>query len=99
MSVEQYLELLDWTGRQIVSGKRGAVPSGLAPILSRLGIDRRNWLDLARNFGRLFQRVAGRPSSIARQRTRHGCRFRPGHARLLACNQQRKQAPDSSSVS
>jgi hypothetical protein len=84
MSVEQYLEVLDWTGRQIASGKRGAIPSDLAPILSRLGIDDSNWLELAGNFGRLFQRVAGRPSSIALQRTRRGGHFRPGHARLLA---------------
>ena len=89
MSVEQYLELLDWTGRQIVSGKRGAIPCDLAPILSRLGIDDSNWLELAGNFGRLFQRVAGRPSSIARQRTRCGGHFRPGQARLLACDRQR----------
>jgi hypothetical protein len=67
-SVEQYLELLDWTGRQIVSGKHGAIPSGLAPILSRLEIDSGNWLELARNFGRLFQRVAGRPRVGDRQR-------------------------------
>ena len=89
MSVEQYLELLDWTGRQMASGKGGAIPTGLAPILSRLGIDPSNWLELAGNFGRLFQRVAGLPSSIARQRTRRGCRFRPGHARLLVCDPQR----------
>ena len=34
--------------------------------------DPSNWLELAVNFGRLFQRVVGRPSSIARQRNRHG---------------------------
>jgi hypothetical protein len=88
LPVERYLELLDWTGRQIVSGKRGAIPTELAPILSRLGIDDSHWLELAGNFGRLFQRVAGRPSSIALQRTRGGGHCRPGHARLLACDHQ-----------
>ena len=38
MSLEKYLELLDWTGRQVREGKRGAIPASLAPILDRLGI-------------------------------------------------------------
>jgi hypothetical protein len=32
----QYLDLLDWTGRQHAMGKRGAIPASLAPILERL---------------------------------------------------------------
>jgi hypothetical protein len=83
MSLEQYLELLDWTGRQLVEGKRGSIPAHLAPILLRLQIAEENWLELASNFGRLFQRIAGRPANVARQRTRLGRRFRPGRARML----------------
>jgi hypothetical protein len=83
MSLGDYLELLDWTGRQFASDKRGAIPPHLAPILARLKIAEDNWLQLAENFGRLFQRVAGRPRSIARLRTRRGGVFRPGRARLL----------------
>jgi hypothetical protein len=66
MSVEQYLDLLDGTGRQVVSGKRAAIPNELAGILSRLDIDDRNWLELAHNFGHFFQRVAGRPECHSR---------------------------------
>jgi hypothetical protein len=83
MSLEDYLDLLDWTGRQFACDKRGAIPPHLAPILARLKIAEDNWLELAENFGRLFQRVAGRPRSIARLRTRRGGVFRPGCARLL----------------
>jgi hypothetical protein len=83
MSVQEYLQLLDWTGRQILSGRQGAIPATLAPIFSRLGMDTSGWLTLAADFGRLFQRVAGSPSSVACQRTRCGHRFRAGHARLL----------------
>ena len=54
-----------------------------APILDRLDIATDDWLKLAGNFGRLFHRVAGRPASVAWQRTRRGSRFRSGHARLL----------------
>jgi len=35
--LSQYLELLDWTGREIRVGKRGAIPDSLAPILTRIG--------------------------------------------------------------
>jgi hypothetical protein len=83
MPVEAYLELLDWTGRQLVDGKRGAIPPGVASILDRLKIGEDDWLELAGNFGRLFRRVAGRPPSIAQVRARRGRSFRAGGARLL----------------
>jgi hypothetical protein len=83
MPMEAYLELLDWTGRQLVRGKRGSIPPNLAPILERLKIGEDDWLELAGNFGCLFRRVAGRPPSIAQIRTRQGGRFRPGRAELF----------------
>ena len=88
MSLDEYLNLLDWTGRQLVRGKRGSIPAELAPILIRLQIAADDWLEVAGNFGRLFNRVAGRPASVAWQRTRQGGRFRPGHARLLSSGSQ-----------
>lgn len=84
MSLDEYLQLLDWTGRQIAAGKRGAIPADLKPILVRLGIDPSGWLNLALDFGRLFQRVAGGRSALDRHRHRRtGHRFRCRHARLL----------------
>ncbi len=41
---EEYLELIDWTGRRIRGDKRGAIPVHLAPILNRLGMRRDQWL-------------------------------------------------------
>jgi REP element-mobilizing transposase RayT len=38
MRFADYLELLDWTGRQILHGKRGSIPAELKPILERLQI-------------------------------------------------------------
>jgi REP element-mobilizing transposase RayT len=76
----EYLELVDWTGRQIVCG-RGSIPANLPPLLARLGIAEEHWLPLVTGFGRLFHRVAGAPRSLARLRSRH--RFRPGQALLL----------------
>ena len=85
MSVEDYLELLDWTGRQTVAGKTGTIPPHLAPILQRLGIVPEGWYELATGFGRLFHRVAGSPASVAREATRRrgSHRFRNPGGRLL----------------
>ena len=35
---EDYLELVDWAGRAIKTNKRGYIPSGMPPILTRLGM-------------------------------------------------------------
>ena len=36
MTRDQYLKLLDWTGRQIRKGKIGSIQFDCAPILERL---------------------------------------------------------------
>ncbi len=64
MPVEDYLELLDWTARQIAPGKRGGTPTGLPPILVRLGLDTATWCELVSDFGQLFCSVAGHPEGV-----------------------------------
>jgi hypothetical protein len=61
MSVADYLELWDWTARQIRADKRGATPATASRIFERLGIDAEVWCELTRDFGRLFGTVAGKP--------------------------------------
>ncbi len=34
-----YLELVDWAGRAVREGKRGAIPSDIPPILQRMGLE------------------------------------------------------------
>ena len=80
ISLPDYLELVDWTGRQIVAGKSN-MPDHLPPILQRLGMEATNWVPLIRNFGRLFHRVAGAPRTLDRHARWR--RFRPGRAELL----------------
>ena len=73
MSVADYLELLEWTARQIRADKRGATPATASRIFERLGIDTEVWCELTRDFGRLFATVAGKPKVIesTRSRNRH----------------------------
>ncbi|MBS0265471.1 MAG: hypothetical protein JSS02_26300 [Planctomycetes bacterium] len=41
MSLGDYLQLLDWTGRQLAPGKKGRIPETVGPILERLQLDRK----------------------------------------------------------
>ncbi len=64
MSSADYLDLLDWTGRQLANGKRGRIPDKVIPILKRMSLDRNAWCDLVGNFGKRFFHVAGEPTTI-----------------------------------
>jgi len=69
MSTGDYLNLLDWTARQVRTDKRGATPQHLAPIFERLGVSSDIWCHLVKDFGKLFSIVAGQPAQIDRHRS------------------------------
>lgn len=70
MSSRQYLQLLDWTARQVVRGKPGVTPADTPEVLNRLGIESDDWCTMVRDFGRLFYLVAGTPRTLAGERSR-----------------------------
>lgn len=76
LCLEKYLELLDWTGRQVRSDKRGAIPDSLAPILDRLQIAREQWLDAILYFDQWFGRIVGSCSAVSTAAERAGHVFR-----------------------
>ena len=59
-SFTDYLQLVDWTGRQIHPGKRGALASDLPPILRRLAIEADQWLISSRKFELIYYQRFGR---------------------------------------
>ena len=76
MTTIDYLQLLEWTARQVVPGKRGSTPDATPGILDRLSINANTWLPLVTKFGKLFNNVAGRPRVIDSTRSRiHQRRF------------------------
>jgi hypothetical protein len=75
LSLCTYLELVDWTGRQIRRSKRGAIPKHLAPILTRLGMDASVWCDVVAKFGRSFKRAVGTADHLKAEATRRGQRW------------------------
>ncbi len=70
MSVAAFIDLLDWTARQMRSDKRGSTPDSLASVFERLGISDEIWCGLVKDFGRLLYAVAGRPDSVDSHRSR-----------------------------
>jgi REP element-mobilizing transposase RayT len=87
MSLDDYIALLYWTGRQGRDDKLGKVTADHAPILARLGIAEGMWCDLVWNFKRYFGRSRG-PGSPDRMREEAilGVRkFQPGQKMIRKC--------------
>ncbi len=78
---EDYLRILDWTGRQMRSDKRGAIPQDVRPVLERVGLRSESWVDCVENFGRSFHRAAGGVSLLADAAARAGRRWFHGVGR------------------
>ena len=64
MSLDDFLKLLDWTGRQFRTDQRGAIPAACAPILDRLDCSEETWFDLVENFRKHFRNEAGSLLSV-----------------------------------
>jgi len=58
-TLHNYLALVDWTGRQLRPGKRGQIHAEAPPILTRLGVNEREWVDATRQFNKRFRYAAG----------------------------------------
>lgn len=72
ISLESYLQLLDWTGRQVRGDKRGSIPQHLQPILQRIGLDGPTWCELVTQFGRRFKRAVGTAAELSQEAARRG---------------------------
>ena len=78
MTLDQYLEFLDWNARQLVPGKAGVMDASLPPILERLGMSAEFWLRMIENFDRWFPRAAGSAQKLAEEAARTGRRWLQG---------------------
>jgi hypothetical protein len=52
IALTEYLQLLDWTGRQLKPGKRAAILKSAPPILDRLNLSPELWLHAVEQFGK-----------------------------------------------
>ena len=72
MTREQYIALVDWTGRSVREGKPGAIPNDLAPILERLEIDTNQWCREMTGLTRRIGTAIGRAADLAAEAARRG---------------------------
>ena len=64
MSLVDYLQLLDWTAREMRPDKAGYTGRDVPPVITRLGLEPTAWTELVRDFGKLFHCVAGHPDNV-----------------------------------
>ena len=59
ISNAEYIELVDWTGRQLHPGKRGKIASEEPPALRKLGLDAEHWTMKVKGIGNGYWRAVG----------------------------------------
>ena len=72
MTLAKYLELIDWTGRQLRAGTKGVIPASLASILDRLQLSMENWLETVARFGHRFHHAVGLAEHLEAEAQRLG---------------------------
>ena len=78
MTFEEYLSLIDWTGRCLAEGKKGTIPSELSPILERLKISEVDFTDRMKSFCKKFHRVIAREDKLEEVALTQGSRWIQG---------------------
>ena len=73
-----YLELVDWTGKNIRSDKRGAIDTDLPCSLERLKIEPKHWLYLTQDFESQFKTLVGTAFQIKDTASKFGIQRSPG---------------------
>jgi REP element-mobilizing transposase RayT len=83
--LEDYLQLVDWTGRIMREDKRGAIPETLPPILERLNIEPQQWLYLTNHFESRFKSFVGGINKLKSICEQLGYQRNPGASACADC--------------
>ena len=87
ISLLHYAELLDWTGRALVRGKRGRVEGESPRLLTQQGLAHNAWLETVQGVGKQFATAVGAPSRLdgaASSRGTRWCRGKKAAKRMYA---------------
>jgi len=72
ISLRDYLELVDWSGRHIDPNKTGYIDATEPKVLSTLGIEQEDWLEAVKNFRRHYGNFAGEEHRLRQCAHSHG---------------------------
>jgi putative transposase len=64
--LKDYLDLVDSTGRAVVSGKRGSIDAGTLTLIQSLPINPERWFDTVTQLQRHYERAVGAPERLRR---------------------------------
>ena len=84
ISTDDYLTLVDATGRVIRPGKRGAIPASLAPILARLDLQVEDWIATMLGWRQMRGSAVGGCGARIAEATRRGTRWVKNYCPLFA---------------
>ena len=77
-ALQDYVELVEWTGRQVHPAKRGAIAARQPEILARMGIDADVFIELSSRFLKEFGSAVGAPEQLASLCARRQTKFLHG---------------------
>ena len=85
LTIEQYVQLVDQTGRMIRTDKRGSIPAELAPILERIQVEPSLWVKSIDMFEHWAKRVVGTACEMVEAAEQAGRKWFQGirHCRQL----------------
>lgn len=72
VTLDQYLQIVEATGRILRGDKKGAIPASLRPILERLDIDASRWAEAMGQVATLVGTAIGSAEALAREAARRG---------------------------
>ncbi len=85
MTEAEYIDLVDFTGREWHPGKRGVITADEPPALRKLGLDKDHWTMKVKGFGSAYWRVVGSLEELLEKakELKQSTLFGIGFARLL----------------
>ena len=88
LTTDEYLQLVDLSGRILRSGKRGAIPPELLPILARLDLDAEAWVAVLFGWRSFIGRAVGGLASRTAQAGRLGLQWSKNRCPLFVGEQR-----------
>ena len=78
INTASYLQLLDWTGRQVHPGKQGKIASSAPSVLRKLGVNADRWALEVKGIGSGYWRAVGSANDLLVLATALGQRWMKG---------------------